>query len=191
MKRLLLIACLVFLAGCGPTPEQLAAMRAEDQKWIADVEAKGREMQAAQEAKQKAEREALISRFKDAYGEQWQQKLLEYDIEMEREKRQADLEKEKLYQQSQLERERLRQEKELEKRRIYQSADELSDKLDKIQKQIKEQQAQDEFWRMQQRNQQNQNTFTPGVGGSYQWTDGQGNQHGHIPVRGTNKSIDY
>lgn len=51
------------------------------------------------------------------------------------------------------------------------------------------QRSQDEFWRMQQ---QNRNTFNSLSGGAYQWTDGQGNTHGHIPIKGwMKKSIDY
>jgi len=65
MKRLLLMLCLVFWVfpvGCGIRERNLD------------------EYQAAQQAR----REATVERFMTTYGDQWQQKLREYDEAVER-----------------------------------------------------------------------------------------------------------
>jgi len=64
---------------------------------------------------------------------------------------------------------------------------EIQRQLEWQQMQSFQRQAQDNFWRLQQ---QNRNTFNQLPNGAYNWTDGRGNRHGHIPLK-SGKNIDW
>jgi hypothetical protein len=74
MKRLLVVIGLVFISGCNtPTPAQPTPAQIEMARQV-----------------RQAQREALIARFKEVYGDEWQKKLLEYDIETEKQRQEQD-----------------------------------------------------------------------------------------------------